>query len=337
MRLVLSTLASIVLFSTLVSAWDVDPRCPPPPPERRLEPDKFLEEDGLVYEDLVAQSKKEPKNRRQTSEMTPKGLRGSPENQINLHRELEVLSVQMKMYWEEGYCWQEEWEEREWCLECQGNDCNQNDYLWVKKCDDDVHQRFIYEEVAGTGGGKIKPLTRPDLCWERTRVNAHQLKPCSTNTTQIIIGFEPSGRFELHPYGYNDTDPVPKCLNQQHHPKDEEIVRAEFCSLSRHYKTSRWIVRSSAVVPYQSTFPEVEDKGAEGCTSGNKCGLCEGDCDEDDDCEGSLKCFQREEGFLPVPGCKGAETRSASKYNSFLSAWPRIWRLLIYFFLFVFL
>lgn len=32
--------------------------------------------------------------------------------------------------------------------------------------------------------------------------------------------------------------------------------------------------------------------------------LCTGDCDTDDDCAGSLKCFQRD-GFTPVPGCLG--------------------------------
>jgi len=33
-------------------------------------------------------------------------------------------------------------------------------------------------------------------------------------------------------------------------------------------------------------------------------GLCEGDCDTNDDCIGSLVCFQRD-GFEPVPGCFG--------------------------------
>ncbi len=32
------------------------------------------------------------------------------------------------------------------------------------------------------------------------------------------------------------------------------------------------------------------------------CGLCEGDCDTDDDCEGNLTCHIRS-GFDPVPGC----------------------------------
>ena len=34
-------------------------------------------------------------------------------------------------------------------------------------------------------------------------------------------------------------------------------------------------------------------------------GPCEGDCDNDDECENGLECFQRN-GFTSVPGCRGA-------------------------------
>ena len=32
---------------------------------------------------------------------------------------------------------------------------------------------------------------------------------------------------------------------------------------------------------------------------------CEGDCDADDDCIGSLVCGRRDGGFDPIPGCVG--------------------------------
>jgi len=37
-------------------------------------------------------------------------------------------------------------------------------------------------------------------------------------------------------------------------------------------------------------------------------GRCEGDCDRDRDCRGSLECFQRRSGYTPVPGCLGGDT-----------------------------
>ena len=40
----------------------------------------------------------------------------------------------------------------------------------------------------------------------------------------------------------------------------------------------------------------------------NSYGLCEGDCDRDDDCEGNLICEQRR-GYTEVPGCGGTGKR----------------------------
>ena len=69
---------------------------------------------------------------------------------------------------------------------------------------------------------------------------------------------------------------------------------------------------------------ELKDTHVDGCRGPwwrfnvfNRCGPCEGDCDNDDDCQGYHgtyhtlrgKCFQRN-GLTPVPGCKGT-----GKYN----------------------
>ena len=52
----------------------------------------------------------------------------------------------------------------------------------------------------------------------------------------------------------------------------------------------------------------LKDKGASGCTSRNKCDVCEGDCDNDNDCKSGLKCFQRSSSSKQVPGCaKGGD------------------------------
>jgi hypothetical protein len=40
-----------------------------------------------------------------------------------------------------GYCWQDEWEDRKWCLECEGSSCGEDDYLWIKKCDEDEKEQ----------------------------------------------------------------------------------------------------------------------------------------------------------------------------------------------------
>lgn len=50
---------------------------------------------------------------------------------------------------------------------------------------------------------------------------------------------------------------------------------------------------------------EVRSKGADYCTSENKCGRCMGDCDSDADCQDGLKCKQRTSKTDNVPGCEG--------------------------------
>lgn len=142
------------------------------------------------------------------------------------------------------------------------------------------------------------PYTRPDLCWTRTRVNAHQLKPCGDNRytdergrdIQIIIGFDPDGPTELHPNGILD-----KCMDNHHHPKPNELIRAGKCDEARANKTSKWMAINKStearddptptpsppkdtVIQRSGSLPRVKALGKEYCDD-HTCGLCEGDCD----------------------------------------------------------
>ena len=50
---------------------------------------------------------------------------------------------------------------------------------------------------------------------------------------------------------------------------------------------------------------ELHEHPREDCNSDHRCGLCEGDCDKDSHCQGSLECYQRD-GTEDVPGCYGS-------------------------------
>lgn len=54
----------------------------------------------------------------------------------------------------------------------------------------------------------------------------------------------------------------------------------------------------------QQQAPPLVWLGFDHCSFGS-CEECEGDCDSDDDCDGTLECFHRNY-FEPVPGCNGA-------------------------------
>jgi len=54
--------------------------------------------------------------------------------------------------------------------------------------------------------------------------------------------------------------------------------------------------------PASSPSTPIKSYGTNGCNG--KCGQCEGDCDDDDDCKNGLRCFLRD-ALEPVPGCSG--------------------------------
>ena len=49
----------------------------------------------------------------------------------------------------------------------------------------------------------------------------------------------------------------------------------------------------------------IDDRGPNYCQFSSKCSQCQGDCDDDDDCEKNLICFQRTNSEEKVPGCTG--------------------------------
>jgi len=235
--------------------------------------------------------------------------------------------------------WQEEDFERKWCLECDG-DCETGKLLEIQTCDGSSKQRFVYEEVPGSGGGRLKPQDRRDLCWTRDGVRVHTLEPCDLNCKQIILGIQYEGKFEMHPNG-RPLD----CLEQHHHPRAGEVIRAKDCIESRDDDTSYWIMINKEGGNYTDTqemevfrgSTNITDVGRDVCGDDNQCGLCmvrcptclcttryvasrssptfiltQGDCDRDSDCQEGLECMSRDD-TEPVPGCVGADLEEYSK------------------------
>ena len=73
------------------------------------------------------------------------------------------------------------------------------------------------------------------------------------------------------------------------------------------------------MVQVESTFAmivilsnTIKNFGQEYCDN-IECGLCEGDCDGDEQCKGDLKCFKRD-GYEKVPGCDGGNDAGDCKY-----------------------
>lgn len=232
---------------------------------RALSSDLHLEKDDVVGAsravDLVPSSS--------PPLASPGPLRGNRESKAQ-----NVFRFNLRLYWEQGYCWQEEWIERRWCMACQGKICNENDQLWIIDCNENVpQQQFVWKEDVNTGignGGRLSPYSRLDLCWERvTDANdffEFKLKPCDyTERRQILVGFDTSKPFELHPFGLPEF-----CMTQDHDPKREELVYREPCSIAREDFTSLWVVEGGSNMAPISVAPTSESCQYDALLKGNE-------------------------------------------------------------------
>jgi len=246
----LRTLALVILITlcgTVVKAeWKVDERCNNIT-RRTLQ--QRVQDESPLHEAEWQKEQEESSVALQPPNSSLRGNRRRLQNQKFIFR--------MRMFWQEGYCWQEEWIERFWCMSCEGGTCNVGDSLWIQECSDTDIQLFTFEPVAGTGGGKLKPFTYQDLCWEHTNSTEmelhYTLQPCddSNYNTQIITGWQVTGHFELYPFG----ESTGKCITQGHHPKPKEVIVAQPCGNPRWDHTNYWTVYEPTYATSPTTVP----------------------------------------------------------------------------------
>ena len=282
--------AKVVLFLSLggithlSKAWDVDPRCPP---EMR----RALE---IQDEESWRNSSHPMSENEATTSKSVRALRGSTAHTANIMSRagsgFRVFSL--KMYWEEGFCWQEEYSRRRrWCWQCKEG-CKEGGTLWWQKCSDESDQKFTY--LPDAEGGRFKTAYH-DLCLHRVSTTQYALKQCSSDEAQVIVGL----RLDENPFELSPLGDLSLCINQDHHPKPDEIVENTSCEIARHWKTNLMELYD---IENQVRLREEE------CSSQIPCGRCQGDCDDDEQCLGAdLVCFQRIDATAdsPVPGCIG--------------------------------
>jgi hypothetical protein len=288
-------LATFLLFGASV-AWEIDPRCPDPIFARRLQEGAQLshEEEAAAGLHPFGAKGQSHANRR---------LRGKEEQPERELQSSVPAPFQLKMFWQDYYCWQEEWIERAWCWACQGATCERGENLWLQFCNaDDPAQKFNYIPILGSGGGQIQTASNK-LCLDRTANNNFTLADCSLVDTQIYTGVQTDGnRFEIAPKGAPDS-----CLNQPHHPKAGEIIQTTTCLIARYWYTNEWTAYhgGSNSNPYSASNLSTLRVRTNVCTANRPCDICQGDCQTDDHCKGTMLCFQRSSQTQEVPGCFG--------------------------------
>lgn len=146
-------------------------------------------------------------------------------------------SFYLKLYWEQGYYWQEESFERKWCLDCTGSGCDAGDSMIIVDCDKDSPTKLVFVFY----GSEFQiQISGKNLCFELKSDKSIKLASCSSSSSvQRFIGQNGnpsgSGRFEIFP-----TTRSGYCLTQRHHPRHGETIQAETCSGARESDTSFW-------------------------------------------------------------------------------------------------
>lgn len=281
----------VFLLVGLSTAWDVDPRCPDPHRRHMMEEAGVLEDvlpEALSYEVAHVEDARDAS-----------GLRGKGRNLA------ESATFSLKMYWEEGFCWQEEYDRhRRWCWECI-KDCEAGEQLWWQKCNDrNPNQQFVYLPSDVAGRGRFK-TAHHNLCLQKVSNVKFVLNPCSSNQAQLIDGYRDDGKpFELMPKGDHNV-----LINQHHHPKATEVVENTLAKTARFWKTNLMeLVNRGNTGGGGGGDDNTLSLRDEDCRTNDKCYRCEGDCDEDSHCHGDMVCFQRRNSNKndPVPGCSGS-------------------------------
>jgi hypothetical protein len=149
----------------------------------------------------------------------------------------------LKLYWEEGYFWQEESFERRWCVRCR-NRCSRGGLLKIVNCDNDggdgEPDRFRFLTPANNNQVQLQEVSS-ELCLERTGNRKLTMERCRSNRTNqrfqasngnLVFG----DKFELTPVTRLDF-----CVTQRHHPKADEVLELEPCDLTATFSdTSFW-------------------------------------------------------------------------------------------------
>jgi hypothetical protein len=160
------------------------------------------------------------------------------------------------LYWREGYFWQEETVEREWCLECvycpqltdsgfgkdvgckekDSDKCERGDQLWLQTCDGG-NTRFEIMSRDDQPGDLIQVLGT-NLCLERTDGRYVALETCNRNQTlQRWLNFLPNEQpFSWEPFGQKGIG----CITNHHHPKAAEVIFVEECYVAHYWDTGFW-------------------------------------------------------------------------------------------------
>eukprot|EP00584_Thalassiosira_punctigera_P016278 CAMPEP_0172570780 /NCGR_PEP_ID=MMETSP1067-20121228/128820_1 /TAXON_ID=265564 ORGANISM="Thalassiosira punctigera, Strain Tpunct2005C2" /NCGR_SAMPLE_ID=MMETSP1067 /ASSEMBLY_ACC=CAM_ASM_000444 /LENGTH=184 /DNA_ID=CAMNT_0013362953 /DNA_START=45 /DNA_END=596 /DNA_ORIENTATION=- len=135
----------------------------------------------------------------------------------------------MRIYWKEGYRWQESSSEKKWCMQCKTNRCLKNSGLKIEQCDrGDWRQHFYFDD------GRIRSRRNKAVCLEREG-RSIVLENCNGSRDQVWDELRKDEPFQLRIPGNSE-----KCASQHHHPRQGEKVYMTSCKRSVFSQSDKW-------------------------------------------------------------------------------------------------
>ena len=161
----------------------------------------------------------------------------------------------LRMYWEQGFYWQEKDRERYWCIECTKcsslnfsdngggcefvDQCEVGHQLWLHGCRKGYGHNF---QAVTVGDFHQIKVAGTELCVGRYLKRYVTIQNCNLYNRNLLwqkIRAD-GGPFDLKPAD-GSRDPEPFCVTQQHHPKPYEILGVKECDLAHLWETGYWM------------------------------------------------------------------------------------------------
>jgi hypothetical protein len=159
-------------------------------------------------------------------------------------------AFRLKLYWENGYYWQESDRELEFCMmySYRANTCWYGlrretcdmDKVYISECSDDPRQTFSFEYLPGNRKEVLIQIGNGlhNTCLERSGRDI-ALAWCDS-TSPLQRWYSPNGDFDSYRFEISQYDYSSQCVTQAHHPKEGEVVELHSCRGSRRDQTSFW-------------------------------------------------------------------------------------------------
>jgi len=155
-------------------------------------------------------------------------------------------SFRLRLYWQQGYNWQESSREKWYCMECEGS-CRTGNDIEIGYCDEDSiedSQDIWFENLnldGSDGTSQLKMVGYDGLCVGMSSSDGQRVMVVENcDASDRAQFFKPSSsdagwdgdRFEITTSS--------RCISQEHHPKKNEDLYATSCSTARGDDTSYW-------------------------------------------------------------------------------------------------